>query len=143
MRFMKDCRARWSSRVCRLGIAVAVLPSAAVLRAQVAWQDRSPSPIARLGHALAFDILRGRTVLFGGLTATLRADTWEWDGAIWTLRSPANAPPARTDHAMAYDPSRACTVLFAGVAGVALADTWEWDGVSWRQCFPALSPPPR
>jgi hypothetical protein len=140
---MRVRRGRWSSRVCRIGIAIAVVPSAAVLRAQVAWKDRSPSPIARLGHALAFDIQRGRTVLFGGLTATLRADTWEWDGAIWTLRSPANAPPARDDHAMAYDLGRGCTVLFGGVAGVALADTWEWDGVSWLQRIPAQSPPPR
>ena len=53
---------------------------------------------------MAFDIDNNATVLFGGNTgATVVQDTWEWDGAGWTLVSSAG-PPAREDHAMAYGP---------------------------------------
>ena len=30
---------------------------------------------------MAYDLRRGRVVMFGGTSAT---DTWEWDGADWT-----------------------------------------------------------
>ena len=43
-----------------------------------------PSPGARTGHAMAFDAVRGRVVLYGGSRGpTMRADTWEWDGQHW------------------------------------------------------------
>ena len=47
---------------------------------------RGPTPGPRVGHAMAYDRVRGRLVLFGGFsesTAPL-GDTWEWDGARWT-----------------------------------------------------------
>src|SRR5215471_5263395 len=112
----------------------------ATLSGQAAWEDRSTIAGGRWGHALAFDMVRGRTVLFGGRVVTTElADTWEWDGASWTQRSPAHTPPARNFHALAHDLARARTVLFGGAnaAGAALADTWEWDGADWKQQFPA------
>jgi len=48
------------------------------------WTQKSPqtSPPAREGHAMAYDIARGRVVLFGGLDAKMNTlnDTWLWDG---------------------------------------------------------------
>ena len=41
--------------------------------------------------------LNGRAVLFGGVEAggdRFDGDTWEWDGASWTLRQAAVTPPA-------------------------------------------------
>ena len=29
------------------------------------------------------------------------SNTWEWDDATWTQRTPADSPPARVDHALA------------------------------------------
>jgi hypothetical protein len=116
------------------------------LSGQTDWEDRSTNADARASHALAFDLLRGRTVLFGGSGAGLLADTVEWDGISWTHRAPANTPPGRCNHAMAFDLARGRTVLFGGLANgysVALADTWEWDGANWTQRFPAQSPPAR
>src|SRR5262249_5565144 len=62
----------------------------------VNWLFRTPasSPQARHLHALAFDMLRGRTVLFGGIrNVGVVADTWEWDGTSWLRRTPVQSPP--------------------------------------------------
>ena len=78
--------------------AAALLTTA--LSGQTDWEDRSTNADPRWGHALTFDLLRGRTVLFGGETGVstlhLLADTWEWDGTGWTHSAPANTPPARS-----------------------------------------------
>jgi hypothetical protein len=52
-------------------------------------------PPARDAHALVYDPLRRRTVLFGGRSAAFThfGDTWEWDGAAWTF-VPAMGPAA-------------------------------------------------
>lgn len=94
----------------------------------------SGGPPARYDHAMVYDALRDRTVLFGGRNAagTALGDTWIWNGTSW---SPGPAgPPARFDHAMAYDSARGVIVLFGGQAGgVKLGDTWEWNGSGWAQ----------
>jgi cysteine-rich repeat protein len=108
----------------------------------------APGPDARSGHAMAYDETRGKVVLFGGCpdrpfacaSASYFADTWEWDGSTWTLRSPATSPPGRTGHAMAFDPMRGKVVLFGGLHdGSSLADAWEWDGNNWS---PVAGGPP-
>ncbi len=107
-----------------------------------------PSP-AVTDHALAYDRGRSRVVLFGGSAftplPTLVDDTWEWNGASWTLRTPAVVPPARENHAMAYDRARGRVVLFGGEGAnrTVLSDTWEWDGATWQQRFPATVPAAR
>ncbi|MBI5546657.1 MAG: hypothetical protein HY901_22470, partial [Deltaproteobacteria bacterium] len=122
------------------------------------WSKAAPldpegdgSPNARLGHALAFDSRRGRTVLFGGCLAgsasnctALGEDTWEYDGASWKKLDPAHIPDGRYRHAMAYDTKRAVVVLFGGFGGAALSDTWEWNGSDWAEIAPGGSiPAPR
>ena len=104
----------------------------------------SPSPRGQPG--MAYDSARRRTVLFGGMDnssfALPLADTWEWDGKVWTQIKPPTSPPARQEHSMAYDSARKRTVLFGGVTiGKALADTWEWDGRNWTKINSTTSPP--
>jgi hypothetical protein len=103
---------------------------------QVSWR-RLEDLEHRSSHALAFDSVRGRVVLFGGFGSTFLADTWEWDGTQWSLRATAG-PGARAGHAMAFDPVRRRVVLFGGTG--TSADTWEWDGVTWTQ-HPSLDGP--
>ena len=116
---------RWT-RILRFAAALAPLLAGAVAaQAQPAWVTRSPD--ARGSPAMAYDAARQRVVLFG---ASLRTDTWEWDGSVWTRRTPANSPPWRWGHAMAYDIARGRVVLFGGFqyyASAHFADTWEWD----------------
>ncbi len=53
------------------------------------WSTRTPlqTPPGRFGHGMAYDEARRRVVITGGDTGISSAgDTWEWDGADWTLR---------------------------------------------------------
>jgi hypothetical protein len=50
-------------------------------------QDTStPAPAGRTLHAMAYDSLRGRVVLFGGLgLPNPLGDTWEWNGGVSSI----------------------------------------------------------
>src|SRR5262249_52813903 len=81
-----------------------------------------------------------------GPSVLLLGDIWEWDGANWTQRVPAQSPPARQSAALAFDRTRGRTVLFGGSNAGALptltfADTWEWDGTNWSPGGGAHAPP--
>jgi hypothetical protein len=87
---------------------------------------------------MAYDSVRGSTVLFGGFDAGAFGDTWEWNGSTWAQLATAG-PHARWSHAMAYDDQRGRMVLFGGANNGVLGDTWEWDGLTWIQ--PATTGP--
>ncbi len=76
-------------------------------------------------------------ILFGGeqrlVLSRFVNDTWEWDGAAWSLRSSAGSPAPRYDAAMASFDDR--LILFGGYDGPNsyYSDTWEWNGQSWSQ----------
>lgn len=109
---------------------------------RIYWtQKQEVGPAPRSGHAMAYDSVRGRTVLFGGSAPGHSrgfpgGDTWEWDGENWTQMADAG-PSGRQSHAMAFDSQRNQTVLFGGSGGRGggffLADTWAWDGENWTQ----------
>lgn len=125
-------------------LAAGLLWAQAGLAAQVEWNDVSPAtgPALRVAHAMAYDPLRGVTLLFGGHGAVLYGDTWEWDGSTWTQRTPAHAPSARRYSQMVFDRARGVMVLFGGrdLATTRFNDTWEWDGSDWTQRNPATRP---
>ena len=100
------------------------------------WTQRNAQgPVARQGHAMAYDSVRQRTVLFGGVTQASQnlADTWEWNGSAWIPRFSSVVPPARNGHGMAFDPLRGRTVVVGGsvVSSTASDRIWEWDGTNW------------
>jgi hypothetical protein len=103
-------------------------------------------PPARRGHSLAYDEARRVVVLFSGSNLyspgpAQVADTWEWDGAVWSQRSPAASPPGRYNHRLAYDRARRRIVLYGGRNAARLNDLWEWDGTTWES-RPAVARPP-
>lgn len=118
-----------------------------------AWIQRNPlaAPTPRWGHAMSFDAVRRRVVLFGGTTRTLTGngttgttlqDLWEYDGTIWVERTTLVAPTARHGHGMATDPARGITYVYGGLddRGMPLADLWAWDGTRWRELFTPQMP---
>lgn len=86
----------------------------------------------------AYDLVRGRIVVFGDARSLTR--TIEWDGRGWNQRSVFSGPPQREAASMAYDAERRRTVLFGGLG---FNDTWEWDGATWSLRAPPRSPPAR
>lgn len=116
----------------------------------VAWTQRTtPTAAPRVGrHAMAFDPLRGRTVVFGGVPSSLLLgasnQTWEYDGLNWTRRTPATNPGTLDGPAMCFSETLGKCVLFGGVApvtGAMNATTWLWDGTTWTAA-PVVGPTP-
>lgn len=93
--------------------------------------DGGVSP--RTDPAMCYVPWRQRTMLFGGLTAVARNDTWEWDGVGWLQHQPAASPPPREGAAMVADVSRRIVLLYGGRDGSQYhRDLWSWDGLQWR-----------
>ena len=113
------------------------------------WTQESPAttPGVRDSHAIAYDSVRGNTVLFSGDVCTTSCvaapnDTWTWNGTIWTKMTVATSPATRFWSGMTFDSVRKVSVLFGGVsnAGTDFSDTWEWNGSTWTQMSPASNP---
>ena len=103
------------------------------------WTQRAAvSPFGpRTSANLAFDPVRGDVMLFGGLEVlpggggqALFNDTWSWNGASWSQRTPTSPPTYRIDPALATDLDRRRVVLHGGLFADSFA--WEWDGSEWR-----------
>ncbi len=103
-----------------------------------------PRPLARDQHVMAHDLLRRRTLLYGGYDGTFSGfdDHREWDGVQWIGRSLSPRPPLRWAHGMAFDVARGRTTLFGGYMASfgPNNDTWEFDGTAWTERLPAHSP---
>src|SRR5262249_9672990 len=84
------------------------------------WTERQPaqSPSPRLGHQMAYDAARHRTILFGGrdrLGAEFR-DTWSYDGTTWTLLADSTPTRAAVAVGMAYHAAAGGIVRLGGEA---------------------------
>ena len=112
------------------------------------WSRRSPavSPSARYGHALTYDELADRVILFGGGTgASYFSDRWAYDfeSDSWTYLGSSLAPAGRQDHTLVYDRESDRTILFGGTVGG--DETWSFHYGSnlWTRVESATRPPPR
>lgn len=120
------------------------------------WHDVSDTRIGtRDHHGMAFDAVRGVTVMYGGVSSdrsqpaetwVYPTETWTFDGHTWREAGTVGPNPGpRSSPAMAYDAARERIVLFGGAArgGTPLGDTWLWDGQAWMQMADAGGPGPR
>lgn len=108
------------------------------------WSIRflANGPSARHGHALAYDSIQQRTVLFGGHDgAKFLSDTYSWDGVSSSWRklslepSPAKNPTARYRHAMVFDSSSlGQVVMFGGYDGSYESDSWALTPITRPNC---------
>lgn len=105
-----------------------------------------PTPPGRYGQGMAYDAVHRVVVMFGGVGSSgALADTWIWDGTIWTDAHPTNAPSARLGMGMTFDRARGQVVLFGGtdLSANKFGDMWTWDGTNWTEQHPATSPAAR
>jgi cysteine-rich repeat protein len=118
------------------------------LRAGTVW-SAAPAwlePPARMRGAVAYDPVRGVSVLFGGMTtdfatdANRLADTWEFDGRGWTQKSPGKpaALVARAGCAAGYDVATRSVMLFGGDSyntttstRTSYSDLYSYNGTAW------------
>jgi hypothetical protein len=101
------------------------------------------TPPGRWSHGMAYDFIRGRTIVFGGTGAASNYmnDTWVYDGKDWAQMQPKTVPPGRRLVGMAFHFARVKTLMFGGLAATGvLNDTWEWNGTDWTQLNPQNSP---
>lgn len=111
------------------------------------WVHRDVrTPGIRDHHAMAYDEARGQVVMYGGwdVDRKFSADTWTWDGTVWTRANTTSGPGGAGHLAMAYDSRRQRVVMFGGDVPdrAASSDTWEWDGREWHRVA-AGGPDPR
>jgi len=109
----------------------------------------APLPPAAIDARMCFDLLRGRTVRFGGIrliggSFVTTAELSEWNGTQWQVQ-PSPGPSPRSGHAMTYDLMHGVVLVFGGRAGLgagSLGDTWQWNGTNWTQVA-TTGPSPR
>ncbi|MCG3173908.1 MAG: hypothetical protein GMKNLPBB_02119 [Myxococcota bacterium] len=107
-------------------------------------RPQGPMPSARMSLAMACDTERKVVVLYGGWNGeTVLNDTWEWNGASWTLVNTPSFPDGQSDHAMTYDSARRRVILHGSTSLQDKDVTWEWDGVNWTQFKSARKPAAR
>jgi hypothetical protein len=106
------------------------------------------APPARYGAAIAFDPVSKELILFGGATTgdqphpgdpSRLADTWAWDGKMWTQLHPAVSPPSLYGARMVLDPISGHLLLISGSGQLdsnsllLQQGTWSWDGQNWSR----------
>jgi ell wall binding domain 2 (CWB2) len=127
------------------------------------WVQHQPAgtPRARGHVAMAYDSATKQLVAFGGevppcgTTPTdtptsppgAFADTWTWNGSIWSQQHPAGSPPAAGGGCAAFDASSGQLLMYGGQSPSAArattyrTATWQWTGSTWVQLTTASTPP--
>ena len=108
------------------------------------------TPSARGGHAMAYDPIAKKLLMFGGAKdMTSNAETWAWDGSTktWAKLAPNNSPsPCNNNIAMAYDEVGGALMLFGATSGNGAGnETWIFDRqtANWIHLNPSVRPPKR
>jgi hypothetical protein len=122
------------------------------------WNQRTPPgttatlPYDRSGHAMVYDPVHKKTIMFSGWQPSagfIHPEWWEWDGSAQTWAKHAlvagSAPTPRFNASMVWDSGRNRAVLFGGIDDTGrLNDIWEWDGTTWTDRTPSgTKPSPR
>jgi hypothetical protein len=96
---------------------------------------QTTKPPARKGHAIAYDPVRQRTVLFGGVDDAQAplGEVWELNNTTWVEVAATVGPEARTGASLVYQPDAQRVVVFGNGGGLSGEDLWEWNGAGWNQ----------
>src|SRR5262245_29987192 len=90
------------------------------------WMQRTNvgAPASRWSHAMTYDALVGRVLMFGGVLVggSSLADTWYYDGVSWVQLLAIGGPPPGGRHGLACDATRGRLVAHNGSVG----ETWDF-----------------
>jgi hypothetical protein len=116
-------------------------------------QQSGIRPSRRYGHALVYNPISEKVLLYGGIdeTSGSNSETWEWNGETDNWEKTGSGPePSRWGHAMAFDSATNKVVVFGGSYRHAslgdgdLFDVWDYDGETWQnRTYPLKSLWPR
>jgi hypothetical protein len=117
--------------------------------AEPADPEGDGNPRALESPSIVADVPRGRVVLYGGLEqdgsdGIAHGETWEWDGASWTLTVPADpdgvaAPSPRSAAFSAWDAKHGRVLVGGGfrrIDNVTIDfkhDLWAYDANGWTR----------
>ena len=88
------------------------------------------------GHALAYDGVRHRLLLFISITNTTlsrRFQLWTFGGQGEWKPEPDDGPPMGSSPQMIWNATGGEVVLIETRAPSGLGQTWTWDGLAWTQ----------
>lgn len=121
------------ARMRRVATLMGVIGSSLGLTAEMRAQGADAvSPPHRRHHAVAYDPVHRRSLLFGGQhvdsgsNAPMLDDVWSWDGTRWTSVAASSGVPALA-HRVFVDETGAL-VATGGPRG----RTMRWEGQSWH-----------
>ena len=126
------------------------------------WADHQQinAPNDRQSPTMGYDAATQQVVMFGGNSQGCGtppgqagflggiADTWTWNGSIWTEQHPATSPPGGQSGCAAYDAQTEQFIMYGGYApfstgpGSPSNETWQWTNGNWTQLTSASTPPP-
>lgn len=101
------------------------------------WKLESPAanPGTRSAHAMVWDPIRKRVVLFGGNNdVAFKNDVHAWNGTTWEPIATSAGPGVRSYHSMAFDPTSSSILIYGGGPSVAAGDDfWSLAGATWTK----------
>ena len=103
-----------------------------------------PSPPKRSSHAMAYEEVDDRVILFGGRSRdTIYGDTWIFENMSWR-QLPGPGPGERFGHTLIYDKKKNTSILFAGHNGHSmLDDMWIFEDNRWTEVKSSVHPSAR
>ena len=112
------------------------------------WTEVTPeiSPPERMSHAMVYDSVNGKVILFSGygVEGPEVGDTWGYDFStnIWEEMNPTESPHARYGAAHVFDEANETMFIFGGNANGHFSDTWSYDYSTdtWTELSPTTHP---
>ncbi len=114
----------------------------------IVWENVSPafSPEIRASHAMAYDIVNDKVIIYGGFDgiSTDYGEVWTYDTKTntWTNLGASNGPGSRRDMSMVYDSESGKFIMQGGFHNIFYNDTWAYDLNTnlWTNMNPLNSP---
>ena len=113
------------------------------------WTEVSPevSPPGRMSHAMVYDSVNDKVILFSGYgtDGPNDDDTWIYDYTTntWEEMNPSESPHARYGAGSVFDENNESMIIFGGNSGGYFSDTWSYDYTTniWTEMNPSTHPP--